>query len=133
MLRTMDPELARAKVREICLRFPGVSEEVRDPAGVHSGFVVNGKRFCYFLNSHHGDGVVGLTCKTLPGVQAALLDLDRERFYPPAYMHQHGWIGMRLDIEQADWTQAEQLLTEAYLATAPKKLARKLEASRSAP
>jgi predicted DNA-binding protein (MmcQ/YjbR family) len=127
----MDPEVQRARVRQICLAFPGASEDLRDPAGVHSAFVVNGKRFSYFLNNHHGDGVVGLTCKALPGVQAALLDMDRERFYPPAYMHQHGWIGMRLDIEPVDWSQAEQLLVEAYLASAPKKLAREFEAARS--
>ncbi len=126
-----DPEVLRARVREICLSFPGATEEVRDPAGAHSGVLVNGKRFCYFLNDHHGDGVVGLTCKAQPGVLAALLDLDRERFYPPAYMHQHGWLGMRLDIEPVDWARAEQLLVEVYVALAPKRLVREFEASRA--
>ena len=68
----------------------------------------------------------------LPGVQAALIDMDRERFYLPAYMHRHGWIGMRLDLEPVDWAHLEQLLTEAYLASAPRKMAREWEASRMA-
>ena len=124
-----DPELLRARVRQICLAFPGVIETTQNP--VHSGFEVNGKRFAAFLNSHHGDGVVGVTCKTLPGVQGALIDLDRERFYLPAYVHHHGWIGMRVDIEPVDWAQLEQLLTEAYMASAPKRLLKEFEAARA--
>jgi hypothetical protein len=127
MLSRMDPEAQRARVREICLALPETTEESPNP--VHSGFLVNGKKYCYFLNSHHGDGVVGLTCKTLPGVQAELIDLDPGRFYLPAYMARHGWIGMRLDIEPIDWAQAEQLLIEAYTATAPKRLLKQIEAA----
>lgn len=126
MLHAMDPEVQRARIREICLAFPETSEESTNP--VHSGFLVNGKKFCYFLNSHHGDGVVGVSCKTLPGVQSELMDIDPNRFYLPAYMARHGWIGMRLDIEPVDWAQAEQLLLEAYSATAPKRLLKELRA-----
>jgi hypothetical protein len=124
----MDAEALRQRVRELCLAFPGVAEESGHPD--HSGFAVAKKRFCYFLNNHHGDGVIGLICKALPGVQGALVDLYRERFYLPAYMHQHGWVGMRLDIEPVDWAQAEQLLREAYIASAPKRLVRELDAAR---
>jgi phosphoribosylglycinamide formyltransferase-1 len=123
----MEPEVQRARVRELCLRFPQVSEEVNNPD--HSAFVVNGKKFAYFLNSHHGDGVVGMTCKALPGVSAMLVDLDSTRFYLPAYMARHGWVGVRIDIEPVDWLQIEQLLREAFLAMAPKALARQFEAS----
>ena len=128
----MDAEAPRARIREICLSFPGTTELVRDAQSVHSGFQVNGKNFAYFLNNHHGDGVIGLTCKTLPGVQAALIDLDRERFYLPAYMHHHGWVGMRVDIEPVDWAQVEQLLVEAYTAMAPKRLLKEFEAQAAA-
>ncbi len=130
MVHDMDAEALRARVRLICLAFPGTAEVVNNP--VHSGFTVNGKTFCYFLNDHHGDGIVGVTCKAMPGVQAALIDMDRERFYLPAYMHRHGWIGMRLDLDPVDWAHLEQLLTEAYLASAPRKMAREWEASRMA-
>ena len=125
----MDPEHQRARVREICLAFPGVSEEVRDSAGVHSGFVVNGKRFCYFLNNHHGDGIVGANFKGAPGVQAALVDLDPTRFYLPAYMARWGWVGMRLDVEPVDWAQVGQLVNEAFVASAPKSVLKAYEAT----
>jgi len=116
----VDPEALRQRVRETCLGFPGTAEEVKNP--VHSAFSVNGKKFCYFLNDHHGDGIVGLTCKARPGVSGALVDLDPKRFYLPAYMARHGWVGMRLDIEPVDWAQAEELLVEAYRASAPRRL-----------
>ncbi len=120
----MDAEALRARVRQLCLALPEATEVGDHPD--HSGFAVNGKKFAYFLNNHHGDGVVSLTCKALPGVQGALVDLDPTRFFLPAYMHQHGWVGMRVDIEPVDWAHAEQLLREAYVALAPKRLARAL-------
>ena len=124
----MDPEVPRARVREACLAFPESHEVVQNP--VHSAFEVNGKKFAYFLNSHHGDGVVGLTCKALPGVAGTLVDADPVRFYLPAYMARFGWVGMRLDIEPVDWAQADQLLREAYLAMAPKRLVKVVEAAK---
>ena len=123
----MHPEAARARVREICLAFPETSESSENP--VHSAFIVAGRKFAYFLNNHHGDGVVGVTCKALAGVQGALLDLDPARFYLPAYMARHGWVGVRVDTEPVDWEQLAQLLREAYIATAPRKLARAVEAT----
>ena len=116
----MDAEALRQRVRELCLALPETSERVENP--VHSAFLVKGKTFCYFLNDHHGDGIVGMTVKAAPGVQGALVDLDPDRFYLPAYMARWGWVGMRLDVEPVDWAQVEQLLREAWAASAPKSV-----------
>ena len=126
---SVDAEALRARMREICLGLPEAEELVQNP--MHSAFLVAGKKFAYFLNSHHGDGVVGLTCKALPGVAATLVDADRERFYLPAYMARHGWVGMRLDIEPVDWPRAAQLLEEAYLPMAPARLRKQFETRRT--
>ena len=123
----MDPEVQRARIRKICLAFPEANEVASHPD--HSGFQVKGKNFAYFLNNHHGDGVVAITCKALPGVAATLVDMDRTRFYLPAYMARHGWVAMRLDLGSEDWRQVEQLLREAYVAMAPKRLAREFAAN----
>ena len=122
----MDPEVPRARVREACLAFPESHEVVQNP--VHSAFEVNGKRFAYFLNSHHGDGVVGLTCKALPGVAGTLVDADPVRFYLPAYMARFGWVGMRLDLQSdgPDWQEVAEILTDAYRQVAPKFLIARL-------
>jgi phosphoribosylglycinamide formyltransferase-1 len=34
-----------------------------------------------------------------------------------------GWVGLRLDRGDIDWTEVTDLVTESYLSMAPKKLA----------
>ena len=41
--------------------------------GSHTQFLVRKKTFAYFLNDHHGDGIIGLACKVLPGDNNALV------------------------------------------------------------
>lgn len=60
------------------------------------------------------------------------MDLDPARFYLPAYMARHGWVGMRLDIEPIDWAQVTQLVEEAFLASAPKMVLKEYAAKRYA-
>lgn len=122
----MDAEALRQQVRQRCLALPGVSERIENP--VHSAFLVKDKTFCYFLNSHHGDGIVGMTVKAAPGVQGALIDIDPGRFYLPAYTARWGWVGMRLDVTPVDWVQVEQLVREAWAESAPKALHRRYPA-----
>lgn len=119
-----DPEALRQRVREACLALPEVTERIENP--LHSAFLVKDKTFCYFLNDHHGDGIVGITVKGGPGVQGALLDLDPARFYLPAYVARWGWVGMRLDVEPVDWAQVDQLIGEAWATTAPKSVLKRL-------
>jgi hypothetical protein len=42
------------RVRSICLALP---EAASEPYGSHTSFSVRKKKFAYFLNSHHGDGI----------------------------------------------------------------------------
>ncbi|HLK49631.1 MAG TPA: hypothetical protein VKT49_15920 [Bryobacteraceae bacterium] len=56
------PRLAR--VTKICLALP---ETTRELHGSYAAFLVRKKTFAYFLNDHHGAGVVSVTGKVLPG------------------------------------------------------------------
>ena len=62
---------------EIALALPGAEREV---LGSHAGFKVKKKMFAYFVNDHHGDGIVGVWCKVLPGDNAALIAAIRSGF-----------------------------------------------------
>jgi hypothetical protein len=85
---------------------------------------VRGRTFAYYLVDHRGnEGIEGLVCKARPGESEALIARDPDRFYRPAYMHHHGWVGFRLDIPRVDWRKAEGLVVESYLLVAPKRLA----------
>ena len=91
--------------------------------GQHASFQVSKKTFTYFLDDHHGDGIVGINCKVLPGDNAALIAADPHRFYMPAYIGSRGWVGLRLDLGQIDWDEVEELVRHSYQMVAPKRLA----------
>jgi hypothetical protein len=91
--------------------------------GSHAAFVVKGKKFVYFLDDHHGDGIVAVCFRTLPGQSDALLAAEPDRFYKPAYIGPRGWIGLRLDQGEIDWDEVADFVIESYRMTASKRLA----------
>lgn len=105
---------------EICLALPEATRRVQGP---HASFSVRDKKFAYFLDNHHGDGIVAMTCKVLPGDNTALSTANPKRFYLPAYLGPHGWVGLRLDVGPVDWKEVTALVTWSYKRTAPKRLA----------
>jgi hypothetical protein len=105
-------------------------EASRRPGGEHDrhiAFVVRKKTFAYFTDDHHGDGRLSLICRAPAGEQAALVASQPESFFIPAYLGHRGWVGMWLDVPGLDWTEAEELMIEAYRLAAPKRLAASLE------
>jgi hypothetical protein len=104
----------------ICLGLPRAE---RESMGAHAGFKVKKKTFAYFLNNHHGDGIVGVWCKVLPGDNAALIKADPKRFYMPAYVGPRGWVGLRLEGKRIDWGEVEELVRGSYQLVAGKMLA----------
>jgi len=108
----------------ICLELPKVTRKL---AGEHAAFSVGKKTFAYFLSNHHGDGIVGLTCKVLPGDNEALIAANPRKFYMPSYVGPRGWVGLRLDVGKVDWKEVEELVRHSYRLIAPKKLAERVE------
>jgi len=108
---------------EICLALP---ESSREAMGDHAAFSVRKKIFAYFLNNHHGDGIIGVTAKVAPGDNTALVAAQPERFYLPAYIAHRGWVALRLDMGEIDWEEVSELMTESYRRVAPKTLAARL-------
>ena len=90
-------------------------------------FRVRNRTFAYYLDDHHGDGIVALACKAPDGLNEALVAADPERLYQPAYIGPRGWTGLRLDTASVDWAEVADLVTESYLLVAPKRLAGLLE------
>jgi len=112
-----DPRLKR--LTGICLGFPEAERELVDP---HATFRVRKRTFAYFLDDHHGDGIVGMTCKAAPGRNEELIASDPGRYYMPAYLGPRGWVALRLDTAEVDWDEVAGLVLESYLLTAPKRL-----------
>lgn len=116
--RSEDPRLVR--LTTLALELP---ETTRRIYGSHAQFLVRKKTFAYFLSNHHGDGIVAVTCKVLPGDNKALVDTQPRRFYLPAYIASRGWVALRLDVGKVDWDEVRELLLGSYSLVAPKRLA----------
>jgi hypothetical protein len=113
------------QLTEICLALP---EAKRETMGDHAAFTVRDKKFVYYLDDHHGDGIVSVCFRTEPGENEVLLASDTTRFYSPAYIGPRGWVGLRLDIGKIDWAEVADFVTESYRMTAPKRLAAQVSA-----
>jgi hypothetical protein len=121
-------EPLRDRVRAICARLPETAEVVKNP--LHSGFQVRGKPFCWYLNDHHGDGRIAVHFKAGLEGQEVLVRSDPARFFVPPYVGHRGWVGLYLDVGPVDWDAIEALVTESYLRTAPRTLARQVRPAR---
>jgi predicted DNA-binding protein (MmcQ/YjbR family) len=95
--------------------------------GSHASFAVRKKTFAYFLNDHHGDGIVSVCARALPGENKTLMAAHPKKFYLPAYIGPRGWVGLRLDRGKVDWDEVRDLVRASYLQVAPKKLAAVVE------
>lgn len=120
----MAEDVRLARLTKICLALPEVTRELH---GSHAAFLVAGKKkFVYFLNDHHGDGIVGVTSKVLAGDNDALIAAHPDRFYRPAYLASSGWVALRLDRGKVDWAEVAELIETSYRLLAPRRLTRML-------
>lgn len=118
--RERQPEWLLARVRERALALPQADEVTSH--GMPCFGIEKGKKFAYFSQDHHGDGIVSVLVKTTaPQEQAMLIDSDPDRYYRPAYFGD-GWVGIRLDLGDTDWDQIEDRLRKSWREVAPCKL-----------
>ena len=112
------------RLNSICRKLPETSCQRK---GDHAAFLVRKKIFAYFLNNHHGDGIVSIACKAFPGENKSLAAAHPERYYLPAYIGPRGWVALRLDTRKVDWEEVTDLLKASYLLTAPRVLRARVE------
>ena len=111
------------KLSAICLALP---QAVRENQLSHASFRVSKKVFAYYLNNHHGDGIVSVCCKVLPGDNESLIAANPQKFIMPAYIGPRGWVGLRLDRPTVDWSEVKELVRGSYAQIAPKRLVKLL-------
>jgi predicted DNA-binding protein (MmcQ/YjbR family) len=119
MAGTTSEDSCLAHLTRIGLALP---ETARRRSGSHAAFLVRKRIFAYFLNDHHGDGIVSVACKALPGDNTALAAAQPARFYLPAYIGPRGWIALRLDRGKVDWDEVAELVMGSYRLIAPRRL-----------
>ena len=58
------------------------------------------------------------------GDNEALVASDPAKFFMPPYVARHGYVGVHLDRPDVDWDEVRELVTDAYVIAAPKRLSK---------
>jgi hypothetical protein len=117
-----DPERL-ALLLGICEALPEI-----DVAGdQHVAFRIRKKTFAYYLDDHHGDGIVSICCKSTPDRRDELVGRHPDRYYQPDYVGPKGWVALRLDLPEVDWDEVASLVFAAYRLQTPRRLAEQVE------
>lgn len=115
------------RIRRVALALPETEEATSFGSPC---FKVRGKTFVRWVPNSHGLQTPHAELKLTLEMQAMLADVQPAAFFVPAYSGPSGWVGVRVGEASLDWAQLEDLVREAYLNAAPRRLADRLEAGR---
>jgi hypothetical protein len=76
--------------------------------------------FAYFLDNHHGDGIISACVRGDRRENARLVAKHPEKYYLPAYIGPRGYLGIRLDTRDVDWKDVDARMATAHQTVAPK-------------
>ncbi|TKC16392.1 MmcQ/YjbR family DNA-binding protein [Robertmurraya kyonggiensis] len=110
----MNSEATLEKLRNVCLELPEAMEHI-DGFG-HNTFKVNGKSFVI-----SGEMEKGFRISFKSDRETQELLLQKEYFFKNPYIGHHGWVSIENPTEEV-WDELSDLLQEAYLRAAPKRL-----------
>lgn len=121
MSRKSAPTLPIDRLRIVCLALPEAHEV---EAWSEPTFRVKNKIFAMYAASdtHHGAGRPAVWVKSTHLIQDMLIHEDSDRYFAPPYVGPKGWLGIRLD-RRPNWKTIGELIRDAYLLTAPKRIA----------
>lgn len=112
------------RLRALCLALPEATERLSH--GKPTWFVRGKKVFVTYADHHHDDRLA-FWCAAPPGVQEQLVAAEPGRFFRPPYVGGRGWLGVWLDVaadpDDLDWAEIAEIVTDAYLVVAPRRLA----------
>ena len=121
-----DDDFGLRELREVALSFPEAFEKVSWGRPVFCA----PKMFVMYGGNRKADG------EMVPYPYSLLVKVDESdrraleqdsRFYFPAYMGPHGWLGLDLTAKKVDWGEVRELVDTSYRLVAPKKLIRRLD------
>jgi hypothetical protein len=120
---TTDAAVARSALERVTAMCSKLPDAERDRDSHHASFRVGKKVFAYFLDNHHGDGIIAVCVKGDKQDHARMIADDPKRFFLPAYIGARGYLGIRLDTRRVDWKLVSERLAQSYRSVAPKRSA----------
>ncbi|WP_123040570.1 MmcQ/YjbR family DNA-binding protein [Cohnella candidum] len=106
----------RDRIREICAGLPEAEEKI-DGFG-HTTFRVRDKSFVMMGEGEKGWGG---NCNIKSDKETQQVLIQKGPYIRAPYIGQHGWVQVA-NKEIRDWDEFRELIIEAYLRAAPKKL-----------
>src|SRR5688500_3570362 len=99
----------RQRLEDVCTGLPELVAE----GDRHILFAVRDRTFAYYHDYHYSDGRIAVCCKAPPGDQEAIVAMDPERFYLPAYLACYGWSSLRLNLPTVDRDEVSELIVDS--------------------
>lgn len=89
-----------------------------------------GKLFAIIADHHHGEEAVGLLVKASGADEmTGLIEAQPEIYYWPKYYGASGWLGIKLNRRDVDWSQVGEWLERSWRACAPPRLTKLMRAA----
>ena len=122
---TTDAVVAREALERLTAICLALAEATCERDSRHATYRVKKKAFAYFLDNHHGDGIIAACVKGDRRAHARVIAAEPTRFFLPPYMGARGYLGIRLDTRPVDWKGVAERVAAAYQGVAPKRLSEK--------
>jgi hypothetical protein len=109
------------RIRELCAGLPGAAVIAEGP---NHKLQVKKRNFGWHMVDAERESLV---VKVGDGENEILVAADPDRFFLPAHVAEHGYVGLLLDAEYVGWDEVRDLLEGAYRLVAPKRLVSRLD------
>lgn len=128
--RPFDAGWIEARVDELARGFPEVGRKTSHGSPGWSVGGDKGKLFAIIADHHHGEEAVGLLVKASgPDEMTGLIEAQPDIYYWPKYYGASGWLGMKLNRRDVDWSQVREWLERSWRACAPPRLTKLMRAA----
>jgi len=90
----------------------------------------NAKLFAILADRHHGEEAVGLLVKASgPDEMTGLIEANPDSYYWPKYYGASGWLGLKLNRRDLDWSMVSEWLERSWRNAAPSRLTKLMDAA----
>lgn len=88
------------------------------------------KLFAIIADQHHGEQTIGLLVKASgPDEMTGLIEAQPDVYYWPKYYGASGWLGLKLNRADVDWTSIADWIGRSWQGCAPPRLTRLMSAA----
>ncbi|HEY8593560.1 MAG TPA: phosphoribosylglycinamide formyltransferase [Sphingomicrobium sp.] len=121
--RPFDAGWIESQVDELARELP---EVCRKSSHGSPGWAVGGEKgklFAIIADHHHGEDAIGLLVRSSGSDEMhGLIEAQPDVYYWPKYYGASGWLGIKLNRRDVDWTHVGDWLSRSWEASAPRRL-----------